>query len=96
VGDWVYVKLQPYRQHSVAHRLNQKLSPRYFGPFPILARVEALAFRLQLPVQAKIHRVFHVSLLKKYAGIAPSMLGTVPYVDDLELSLMSMTLAVSY
>jgi len=25
VGEWVFVKLQLYRQHSVALRLNQKL-----------------------------------------------------------------------
>jgi len=35
-GDFVYVKLQPYRQHSVALHKNQKLPMKYFGLFPIL------------------------------------------------------------
>lgn len=28
-GDWVYIKLQPYRQVSIAGQRNQKLSPRF-------------------------------------------------------------------
>ena len=27
VGDWVYVKLKPYRHKSLAKRLDEKLSP---------------------------------------------------------------------
>jgi len=36
VGDLVLVKLQPYRQQSLALRKNQKLGLRYFGPFEVM------------------------------------------------------------
>lgn len=68
VGDIMFVKLQPYRQHSMHIRKNQKLSMRYFGPFPIIERIEQVAYKLLLPPDTKIHPAFHVSLLKKCAG----------------------------
>jgi len=44
-----------------------KLSPRYIGPFDIIARVGSLAYRLQLPESIKgVHNVFHISMLRKY------------------------------
>lgn len=35
VGDQVYLKLQTYKQSSVALTRNQKLSSKYYGPYTI-------------------------------------------------------------
>uniref|UniRef100_A0A2N9H589 Tf2-1-like SH3-like domain-containing protein n=1 Tax=Fagus sylvatica TaxID=28930 RepID=A0A2N9H589_FAGSY len=53
VGDWVYLRLQPYRQTSISLRKNLKLAPRYYGPFKILRRIGAVAYKLDLPAESK-------------------------------------------
>lgn len=68
VGDWVYLKIRPRRQSSMATRLHPKLSARYYGPFEVLQQVGKVAFRLQLPEATRIHPIFHVSQLKKALG----------------------------
>jgi len=68
IGDYVYVKLQPYRQQSVVMRANQKLSPKYFGPYKIIDRCGEVAYKLALPSYSQVHPVFHVSQLKVLVG----------------------------
>ncbi|KAJ0817688.1 putative nucleotidyltransferase, Ribonuclease H, protein kinase RLK-Pelle-RLCK-VIIa-2 family [Helianthus annuus] len=68
VGQWVYLKLQDYRQNSLRNHKHHKLSPKYFGPFLIIEKVGAVAYKLDLPEEAQLHPVFHVSLLKPAHG----------------------------
>jgi hypothetical protein len=66
VGDQVLLRVSPTRG-VVWFGVSEKLSPRYIGPFSILARVGSLAYRLQLPESmAGVHPVFHVSMLRKF------------------------------
>ena len=44
-----------------------KLSPRYIGPFEIVDIIVPVAYRLEFPEElARVHNVFHISMLRKY------------------------------
>ena len=66
VGDHVFLNVMPKRG-VVRFGKRGKLSSRFIGPFEILERVGIVAYRLALsPSMSGVHKVFHVSMLRKY------------------------------
>ncbi|KAK0595973.1 hypothetical protein LWI29_011581 [Acer saccharum] len=74
-GDFMYLKLQPYRQKSLKKKFNVKLSQWYYGPFKVLERIGEVAYKLELPFTSRLHLVFHVTVLKKRVG-NPSLISS--------------------
>ena len=66
VGDKVFLKVSSWRK-ILRFGKKGKLSPRFIGPYEILERIGPVAYRLALPPElAKLHNVFHVSMLRRY------------------------------
>ncbi|GJT47081.1 putative reverse transcriptase domain-containing protein [Tanacetum coccineum] len=65
VGDKVMLKVSPWKG-VVRFGKRGKLNPRYVGPFKVLKKVGAVAYKLELPQElSRVHNTFHVSNLKK-------------------------------
>ena len=66
VGDKVFLKVSLWRK-ILRFGKKGKLSPRFIGPYEVLERFEPVAYRLALPPElAKLHDVFHMSMLWRY------------------------------
>ena len=68
LGEWVFLRLQPYRQSSMELKRSMKLTPCCFGPEKILQHIRKVAYKLDLPVDSQIHHIFHFSQLNKKLG----------------------------
>ena len=84
VGDMVYLKMQPYRQTAFGIRGLLKLRSKYYGPFRVQRKIGSVAYHLQLPENATIHPVFHVSQLKKHLGSHVVPIPGLPLVGENE------------
>ncbi|GJV29669.1 putative reverse transcriptase domain-containing protein [Tanacetum coccineum] len=59
VGDRVMLKVSPWKG-VVRFGKRGKLNPRYVGPFKLLEKVGAVAYKLELPQElTRVHNTFH-------------------------------------
>jgi hypothetical protein len=64
-GDLVYLKVSPIRG-TRRFQVQGKLAPRYIGPYQVLDKVGAVAYRIKLPEEmSDIYPAFHVSQLRR-------------------------------
>ncbi|KAH9291972.1 hypothetical protein KI387_042837 [Taxus chinensis] len=83
IGDWVFVRLQPYKQMSLKQQKKEnKLAPKYYGPYQVLQKIGSVAYKLELPPSSHIHPVFHVSCLKKVIGQKFEAQTELPELDE--------------
>ncbi|WVZ48906.1 hypothetical protein U9M48_000300, partial [Paspalum notatum var. saurae] len=81
VGDFVYLKVSPI-PGTRRFQVQGKLAPRYIGPYQVVKRVGAVAYRIQLPEEmSDIHLVFHVSQLRKCLRVPEEEIVPVETID---------------
>jgi hypothetical protein len=83
VGDWVFLRLQPYKLMSLKQaKKDNKLSPKYYGSYKVLQKIGTMTYKLEVPASSRVHPVFHVSCLKKVIGDKIPVQTILPELDE--------------
>ena len=61
---------------------DNKLSPKYYGPYKVLQKIGSMEYKLELPASSRVHPVFHVSCLKKVIGENLPVQTILPKLDE--------------
>ena len=61
---------------------DNKLSPKYYGPYKVLQKIGTMTCKLDLPASSQVHPVFHVSWLKKAIGYKLPFQTIFPKLDE--------------
>ena len=61
---------------------DNKLSPKYYGPYKVLQKIGSMAYKLELPASSQVHPVFHVSCLKKVISDKLLVPAILPKLDE--------------
>jgi hypothetical protein len=65
--------------------VHRKLAPQYIGSYPIIKRIDAVAYKIKLPEQLSDVHVFHMSQLRKCLRVPEEQVvpDTLDLQDDL-------------
>ena len=61
---------------------DNKLSPKYYGPYKVLHKIGSMDYKLELSASSQVHPVFHVSCLKKVIGDKIPIQTIFPKLDE--------------
>ncbi|XP_068666477.1 uncharacterized protein [Aristolochia californica] len=73
--DYVWLRLQHYRQLSLIASKLHKLSPKYYGPFQVMDRIGTVAYLLQLLPETRFQ-------LKAFQGDSPLLHTLLPPLHE--------------
>ena len=48
LADWVFIRLQPYKQLSLKQQGKNKLAPKFYGLYQIIRKISNVAYKLKL------------------------------------------------
>ena len=61
---------------------DNKLSPKYYGPYKVLQNIGTMAYKLELHASLRVHLIFHVSYLKKVIREKIKLQTILPELDE--------------